>query len=91
MARHPEDKLLLQKEVITACATYTVLRQTLIFFFVHYRKANSSLPNYCGLSHTLSSLFKDCLVRAKFKTILLNEPTGKVLYSDSSHSRCNIH
>ena len=54
---------------------------------VHYRKANSCLIINAHF-HTHVKSFKDCLVRAKPMTKLLNELTAKVVYSDCSHSRC---
>ena len=54
---------------------------------VHYRKANSCLIMNDHF-HTHVKSFKDCLVRAKPMTKLLNELTAKVVYSDCSHSRC---
>ena len=96
MARHPEDKLLLQKEVITACATYTVLRQTLIFFLSTIVKLTQAcliivdfhIHYQVFLKTALLGLNSRqyCLMNLQVKSCILTVATAGVIFTDPSES-----
>ena len=69
-----KNKLLFRRQVITAYATYAVLRHTfLLSTIVRLTQACLIINHFQIHYQVISSLLKDCLVWAKSKTVLRNE------------------